>query len=745
MKNVILVAVVALFGSANLQAQDTVSTTTVAPTSGLLASQTVGGSEYLVDAARDPGQGQTFSFANDFTIEAVTVEISGDTRGAQGTAEDAAALSLNIYEVPVDPVTGDPVLTLDATTLLGSYSDSTAETFDATAAATAPLFLTFDLDPTSTADLGMLSANTLYAFTITSSSTTDPSFRITRSVSDQFAAGNGIFTGGNNVPTLRAVDDVVFFLQGTLDSPPLPTVDPLGPIAGSEWNIDSQMEWLQAIGSGPYSISNGTAGPTTSNAVFESVVQQFVQKQRFENLTFKQTPDWVGGQWIGQGELGPESTTDAPVVLSIGPGDYWYFNRRSGSGREYNGFHSTDMQNWTHVGNVMGTDGTNPNGAPEYEWTTTAEFKAGVGGARDQILLYYDAPNDHDPHVMSIDIIAPGQLDFSSRTYHGQVLQDADGNDIQTPGSDMAMFRNLDGVFHMVHEDWSIIFARHHSWDSQLAGHSSSFDGINGFVYNEHPRIIEEPGNPVLDGDGNPTFATATHPNRDYIYQVHDRLDAWGDYEMIRVGDYYYLFCDDHPENGNIGLGYWYSDDIDGEFIYGGKIKDDFHPDPGVMFAEGEFHLFVQRSQDFSSTGPWVDGVEAQAGVDTDGDGVVDEWTEYQTVNESYFHIEGFAKAYGANDATLDLSSLPEGYGLQIRFRASNTLAVLDSIALNATAVEVCGQLGDVDQDGVVDFNDIPAFVSVLLGNLFQCEADCDENGMVDFNDIPAFVDLLLN
>ena len=53
--------------------------------------------------------------------------------------------------------------------------------------------------------------------------------------------------------------------------------------------------------------------------------------------------------------------------------------------------------------------------------------------------------------------------------------------------------------------------------------------------------------------------------------------------------------------------------------------------------------------------------------------------------------------------------------------------------------------LGDVNLDGVVNFSDIPAFVSVLLGNLFQCEADCDENGMVDFNDIPAFVDLLLN
>ena len=53
--------------------------------------------------------------------------------------------------------------------------------------------------------------------------------------------------------------------------------------------------------------------------------------------------------------------------------------------------------------------------------------------------------------------------------------------------------------------------------------------------------------------------------------------------------------------------------------------------------------------------------------------------------------------------------------------------------------------LADVDQNGIVDFNDIPDFVDVLLMGPFQCEADCDENGLVDFNDIPFFVDILLN
>ena len=51
----------------------------------------------------------------------------------------------------------------------------------------------------------------------------------------------------------------------------------------------------------------------------------------------------------------------------------------------------------------------------------------------------------------------------------------------------------------------------------------------------------------------------------------------------------------------------------------------------------------------------------------------------------------------------------------------------------------------DSNMNTVVDFNDIPDFVNVLLMGPFQCEADCDENGVVDFNDIPFFVDILLN
>lgn len=52
--------------------------------------------------------------------------------------------------------------------------------------------------------------------------------------------------------------------------------------------------------------------------------------------------------------------------------------------------------------------------------------------------------------------------------------------------------------------------------------------------------------------------------------------------------------------------------------------------------------------------------------------------------------------------------------------------------------------LGDVSRDGVVNFEDIPSFVEVLLAGVFQAEADVNQDNKVDFEDIPRFVEILL-
>ena len=53
-------------------------------------------------------------------------------------------------------------------------------------------------------------------------------------------------------------------------------------------------------------------------------------------------------------------------------------------------------------------------------------------------------------------------------------------------------------------------------------------------------------------------------------------------------------------------------------------------------------------------------------------------------------------------------------------------------------------ELGDVNLDGTINFDDIPAFITVLIDGEFQPEADSDQSGVVDFADIPAFIDILV-
>ena len=63
------------------------------------------------------------------------------------------------------------------------------------------------------------------------------------------------------------------------------------------------------------------------------------------------------------------------------------------------------------------------------------------------------------------------------------------------------------------------------------------------------------------------------------------------------------------------------------------------------------------------------------------------------------------------------------------------------TVTLVAAAPEIT--LGDCNQDGVVDFSDIPAFVDILIAGSFLEEADCDLDGEVTFSDIPSFIAIL--
>ncbi len=65
-------------------------------------------------------------------------------------------------------------------------------------------------------------------------------------------------------------------------------------------------------------------------------------------------------------------------------------------------------------------------------------------------------------------------------------------------------------------------------------------------------------------------------------------------------------------------------------------------------------------------------------------------------------------------------------------FEADGTLALIGA-----------GILGDVNQDGLVNFLDVAPFILVLTSNGFQEEADTNQDGAVTFLDIFAFINLL--
>jgi hypothetical protein len=403
------------------------------------------------------------------------------------------------------------------------------------------------------------------------------------------------------------------------------------------WTIDSAEQWQQATDTSTrLNFANGQTTPTDNSARFESVLKTFDHPRRAVRVTFKQTPAW--DNWKPVPTVGPNNTYNAPVFLPVANGDYWYFAEERGKPHAYRAFHSTDMKTWTGYGEVTPS-----------RWMTTAEYADG------KFYLYYDKPNDEDPHLIVHDDLTEPE----NGKVVGKVFDDP------SHGSDAGILRDVDGTFHLIYEDWSPINARQHSWDSPLAGHATSEDGIHGFEPHETAPPIDE------RTEATDKFGTYRHPNGEYRYRKHKgSQNAYGDFTQIKVGGHYYLFCDYDPHNKPMRVGYWSSDDISQPFEWGGSIGKGFHPDPTVGFAEGQFYLIVQRhGKDYISRGPWVDAVQARAGVDTDNDGQIDQWTDWQTVRETYARNPGFARVIETTPATLDLTALPAGRGFKFAFR----------------------------------------------------------------------------
>jgi len=459
------------------------------------------------------------------------------------------------------------------------------------------------------------------------------------------------------------------------------------PTAPATWLVDTQEDWT-ATGSSAQGmdIVDGVASPSGQTATYSSAVHRVNERQQIASITIKQSTLWQNWQPIEN--LGPANMDDAPVALTLGPGNYWVFGLYGGPGRNaenfepqpamlegfdmpllttryphqfdapgglepdrggYHAWQSRDMVNWVHHGPV--TEGFS-------RWVTSAEYVDG------RVYIFYDYPNDQDPHVYADDDLFDGQPGENL----GLAFADP------THGSDAGFIRDRAGRFHVIYEDWTPINASRRSWDSPLAGHAVSETGVGDYTI-----LAPAVDNRTTDTGQIGTYRHphwAQHPDWDSNigqYHIHEpEQEAYGDWALIGIGEQTYLFGDYDPVGGGHMSVCWFTTrDLNEPFTWCGNIGSG-HPDPDICFAEGRFYLFTQMNTDYVSDGPWVQRVQARVGVDTDNDGSIDQWTDWQDASEHYDYVEGFAKQIDVNPATIDTAALAAGFGYQFELRITD-------------------------------------------------------------------------
>jgi len=491
---------------------------------------------------------------------------------------------------------------------------------------------------------------------------------------------------------------------------------------GDNWRIDTAQEWNDAAKQiEGLAVDANLLTSVEKQGVYRSELQRFESKRSAQTLRLTASAQW--DNWQPVKKVTPPTLGDAPIFLVKEPGDYWLFGRNKAVRRGKQGFkpqaatlegfdvalqttphahlfdapgglkksaggyhawQSHDMVNWVHHGPVT------PKSA---KWSTTAEFVDG------KTYIYYDFPNDQDPHLYIDDDLTdglPGQ-------HIGLAFKDP------SDGSDCVIIRDLDGKFHLIYEDWSPIDASKHSWDSPLAGHAVSDDGISDFKI--LPPAVDERTKPTgkfieyphphwhkEDPKNFPGKVATKHVGKHGIkagqtaayaeYEIHaPEQHAYGDWAAIAIGGQYYLVADYHPVHQPIRIGLFTSPSLDQQFEFIGELGSG-HPDPDIGFAEGQFYLINQTKHDYVSPGPWVEKVEARVGVDTTNDGNADTWNDWSELKESYDHIEGFSKQIKRIPASMDLSQLPAAYGFCFELKLEDTTdnaskPMLDSVELS--------------------------------------------------------------
>ena len=108
------------------------------------------------------------------------------------------------------------------------------------------------------------------------------------------------------------------------------TILSVSPVQADDWTIDSANEWEQSIESSDgVVVADGVASPTERVATITTKINSTSKKRSAKSLVVNQSPIWQN--WNPIENLGPANLGDAPVLLTVGPDNYWMFGRYLGA------------------------------------------------------------------------------------------------------------------------------------------------------------------------------------------------------------------------------------------------------------------------------------------------------------------------------------------------------------------------------------------------------------------------------
>ena len=85
--------------------------------------------------------------------------------------------------------------------------------------------------------------------------------------------------------------------------------------------------------------------------------------------------------------------------------------------------------------------------------------------------------------------------------------------------------------------------------------------------------------------------------------------------------------------------------------------------------------------------------------------------------------------------SSVEVLGAPDNFEMEVQIISGNVVVTMTDAGVV--------MLGDVNQDGAVNFLDISGFIGFLSSNVYLEEADIDQNGLVNFLDISPFISLL--